>query len=76
MVGDDLLLPLGDDHALALLAGESHVHAVLEILLGHGVAAGADGTEGRLVDDVGKIRAARPRGDPGDGAKNTKAKAS
>ena len=53
VVGDDLLLPLGDDHAFALLAGQGHVHAVLQILLGHRMAAGPDGAQGCFVDDVG-----------------------
>ena len=55
VVGDDVLLVLGQDRGLLLLAGDDHVDGLDEVLLVHAAPAKADGAEGGLVDDVGEV---------------------
>ena len=60
VVGDPLLLPVGEDQRIAALAHHHAVSGRLEVLHGHRLAAPAHGVERRLVDQVGQVGAAHP----------------
>ena len=55
VVRDDLLLVIGQNGGLALLAGDDNLDALLEVLLGRTFATEADGAKGALVNDIGQI---------------------
>src|SRR5438093_740526 len=61
MVGRHLLVVLGDDHGLALLAHEHLVLGPLEVRHHHELAVVAGRVERRLVDQVGQRRAREAR---------------
>ena len=69
VVGHDLLLLVGEDPALFLVAGDDHLHALLQVLLGGVLPPRPHRPEGGLVDDVGQLRAGGPGGRLGDGLK-------
>ena len=69
VVGNDLFFMLADHRALALITRDNDLHALLQIGLGNGIAAQAHGAQRGLVDDVGKLRAARAAGGAADGVK-------
>ena len=62
VVGNQLLLEFREDAALLLRAGDDQLEGGQQVLLGHQLAALADGPEGGLVDEVGKVRAHAARG--------------
>ena len=55
VVSHQLLLKLGEDAALFLRAGDDQLEGGQQVLLGHQLAALADGPQGSLVHQVGKI---------------------
>ena len=57
VVGHQLLFKLRQDAALFLRAGDDQLEGGQQVLLGHQLAALADGPEGGLIDQVGKVRA-------------------
>ena len=66
VVRDDLLLVIGQNGGLALLAGDDHLDALLEVLLGRTLATEADGAKGALVNDIGQIGTGSTRCGAGD----------
>ena len=66
VVGDALLLLVGQDQALAALAHEHPVAGRLEVEHRDGGAAAAHRVQRRLVDQVGQVGAAHARGAAGD----------
>ena len=67
VVGDDLLFLVGEHGVLLLIAGDDDLHALLQICLVTTVAPIAHRAQGRLVDDVGQLRAGGAGGHTGDG---------
>ena len=66
MICHDLLLPLGDHSALALIAGDNDLYALFKIRLLHNVTPHAHRTQRRLVHDVRKLRAGSAARRPGN----------
>ena len=60
------LFLFGNDHALALVAGNDDIHRLFQVHIGHLVPFIPHRAEGRLVDDVGQFRAAGAGGRAGD----------
>ena len=69
MVGYDALFVVGQDGVLLLVACNDHLNALLQVRLGHTLAACADGPQRGLVDNVGQLGTGRARGHPGHGGK-------
>ena len=67
VVGDDHLLLVGHDLVLLLVPGDHHLHALLQVRLGHHSAPVAHRPKGSLVDHIGQLRAGGAHGNPGDG---------
>ena len=55
MVGYDALFVVGQDGVLLLVACNDHLNALLQVRLGHTLAACADGPQRGLVDNVGQL---------------------
>ena len=66
VIGDDALFLLGDDGALLLGACDDRFKGGQQVVLVHGLAALAHGPQGRLVHQVGQVRAYAPGGGLGD----------
>ncbi len=67
MVGDDALLLVADDPALALRASDHAFDGLLELRSTDGVLVAAGGQDGSLVDDVLQVGAHETGGGLGDG---------
>ena len=67
VIRDDLLLVIGKNRGLALLAGNDHLDRLFEILLSSALASHANGTKGALIDNVRKVGAGRARRGTRDG---------
>ena len=65
MVGYDALFVIGQDGVLLLVACNDHLDALLQVGLGHALAARADGPQRGFVDDVGQLCAGGTGGHPG-----------
>ena len=65
MIGHQLLLLVGEDGVLLLVAGNDHLNALLQVGLGGKLPAIPDRPQGSLVDDVGQLRAGGAGGHPG-----------
>ena len=61
VVGDDLLLVLGDDPAPPLGAGDHPIDRLVELGQGDRLLVPARGEDGRLVDQVGEVGAGEAR---------------
>ena len=61
VVGDDRLLGVADDAALALRAGHDALERLAELAGADDLLVAPRGEDGRLVDEVGQVRAARSR---------------
>ena len=55
VVGNDLLLVVGQHRGLTLLTGDDDLHRLLKVVLRRALATLADGAQSTLVDDVGQI---------------------
>ena len=65
VVGHQLFLKFGENAALFLRAGNDQLESRQHVLLGHQLAPLADGPQGRLVHQVGKVRTHAPGGGQG-----------
>ena len=66
VVGHDMLLVIGHNGVLLLVAGNDYLDALLQVGLGGEAASVTDGAEGGLVDDVGQLGAGGTGGHTGD----------
>ena len=67
MVGYDALFVVGQDGVLLLVACNDHLDALLQIGLGHALAACTHGAQGCFVDDVGQLGTGGAGGHAGHG---------
>ena len=71
MVGDDALFFIVQDLVLLLRTGQNRVHSLLQVKLGHGLAAVAHRAEGGLVHNVGQLGTGGTGRHPRDNGKIT-----
>ena len=68
VVGDDALFFVVEDLIFLLRTGQDRVHGLLQVKLGHSLAAVAHSAEGGLVHDVGQLGTGGTGGHAGDDA--------